>query len=437
MIARNEPVFALHPHTIGGAALVSLALCLLLPLVALACWLGGTVAWAVLWVVIGVLFALFYVMLVGGVIAGVGGVFAALGGANDDERGAGCGAIVGGVIVAYLGNMGATWWGTTYADVRASGVRAYEFCSRNAEALISDVWIGRGVVWLVWLVLVLALLVALGTLVTILVLRARDRARGPLASVWFACPFGHRAGVAFGCPECGAFDDALRPSVFGVFRAACACGRELPVCDWIGRAELPKRCRSCEHQIEHPECGTRAERHILVWDPDAPPGAPALLAESVEALEAAGADARPEAVPTNPLPAVMLAGPPCGAALVYAYGASGGPDALPAVPEPHHGWLCGAVLALSVPDARDDGGPDRTVAALLNFWDRARVGRASGRHRAALAVVVRRAAQPDARAALEGSGYDNLVRALEARFGHVEFFAQPGPALRWVCERVA
>ena len=181
MVTRDEPVFLLHPRVIGAAGAISLALCLLLPLVALVCWLVGGIAWVALWVVIGALFAIFYVLFIGGVLLAIGGVFALFGGSTDDERGTGCGLVIVGVIGNVIGRYATRWWGEAYTGLSAAAAGAYGFCARNAGAIVNDVWLGYNIVWLVWLVLAVALLAAVATLVIIVLLRAKDRSRGPLA----------------------------------------------------------------------------------------------------------------------------------------------------------------------------------------------------------------------------------------------------------------
>jgi hypothetical protein len=466
MVTRDEPVFLLHPRVIGAAGAISLALCLLLPLVALVCWLVGGIAWVALWVVIGALFAIFYVLFIGGVLLAIGGVFALFGGSTDDERGTGCGLVIVGVIGNVIGRYATRWWGEAYTGLSAAAAGAYDFCARNAGAIVNDVWLGYNIVWLVWLVLAVALLAAVATLVIIVLLRAKDRSRGPLAGVHYTCPNGHRAGVAFACPSCGEWEEFLAPSVYGVLHAQCRCGQLLPTSDLIGRNGLHVRCRGCSHPINHPAVGQRTEYHVAVWEPFATAETEPWVQTAARQLDAGGADVEPVVPARDPLPATMIAGDQCGAGLVYAHVLS--PEAeLPATPAEYHRWTTGLVLLLVLPtDAAGAAGPDHHVAAILNFWDRLRTGRSRRRHAVTIAVVVRwEGAVPmggmpttepggdseTVRTAVERTGFVNVVRALEARFRRVAFFAQnappgvpsksvpvssPGSVLGWMCRQV-
>lgn len=466
MVTRDEPVFLLHPRVIGAAGAISLALCLLLPLVALVCWLAGGIAWAALWVVIGALFAIFYALLIGGVLMVVGGLFPLFGGSTDDERGMGCGLIIFGVIGHVIGRYTTRWWGEAYTGLSAAAAGAYGFCARNAGAIVEDVWIGHNVVWLAWLVLAGALLAAVATLVFIVLLRAKDRARGPLAGVHHTCPNGHRAGVAFACPACGEWEEFLAPSIYGVLHARCRCGQLMPTSDLVGRTGLRVRCRECSHPISHPQVGQRTEHHVAVWEPIAVAETEPWVQTAARQLAAGGADVVPAVPARESLPATMVAGDQCGPGLVYAYTLSTGGE-LPATPAEYHRWTTGLVLLLVLPtDVTSATGPDRHVAALLNFWDRLRTGRSRRRHAVTVAVVVRwegsapaaglPAAEPGGdsetvRTAVERTGFVNVVRALEARFHRVAFFAQnapagvssksvpvssPGSVLGWMCRQV-
>lgn len=457
MIARDEPVFPLRNDTLGGAAAVSLALCLLLPLAAAVCWLGGFLAWAGLWVVIAVLFVIVYALLIGGVLGAIGGALAAFGASSEEEKGQAIGVAVLGAVAAGLGVVGASWWGNKYESVRAAGESAFESCIRTAAALITDVWIGYGIVWLVWGVFAAALVAALGALAVIGLLRLAVWSRGPFGGVWYACPNGHRGGVAFACHGCGAWEDDLRPSPYGLLTARCTCGRPLPTRDSAGRAGLGKRCLRCGHGLSHPAAGSRHERHVLAWEP----AAAGWLRAAAGDLTGGGAAVDPRAPATGPFPATLVAGPGCGGGLNYVFAMTG--PALPPTADVYHRWLTGAVLVLDLPASPGEPGPDRAVAELLNFWDRVRVGRTGGRHPAVVGVAVRWAGgeadgggRPGAsaadsdrvRKAVESGGYENLVRALEARFRRVAFFALnravgaatpvtgPGAALGWVCAQI-
>jgi hypothetical protein len=161
--------------------------------------------------------------------------------------------------------------------------------------------------------------------------------------------------------------------------------------------------------------------------------------------------------------------PPCGRGLLYVYNLSAVGPAAAAPLAGFHGWLDAAAVVVRVGPSQPGAacaGPDATVATLLEFWDRLKVGRATRRHRTPLAVVVEWA--PDTRAAARGSGphfatpsdevrdaveragWDSLVRTLEARFGRAHYFAAnhcpfdpdvpvsgPGDAVGWLGERLA
>jgi hypothetical protein len=450
MLARESPVFPLRWQVIGGAALISLALCLLLPVLALLCWLGGVIGWAVLWIVIGLLFALFYALLIGGVLFIVGGIFWVIGGSNENDRAIGCGFIAGGPIVIIIGVFTSAWWGIDYRIVSASSNQIYSYSSSNASSLLYDVWIGDGIVWLVWVVLLVALIAAGIALLAIILLRIIDWSRGPLGGVYYACPNGHRGGVAFSCPSCGQWEDFLRPSVYGVLSSICECGQLIPTCDLVGRSELGKRCRSCSYGLDHPGCGKLPEYHIAVWEPIVEEGRVNWLTAAIRELATNGARVSPSQPPANanPLPALLISGDECGNGLTYIYSISGGgPDALQPTAEEYNQWLSGFVLVFTLPADSDTtgSGPDKIVAGLLNFWDRIRVGRSGGRHSATLAMVVRWEGSPrdagrkaksvgmvtdsdQVRAAIATAGFENLARALESRFQRVVFFALNAPA---------
>ena len=51
------------------------------------------------------------------------------------------------------------------------------------------------------------------------------------------------------CPNCGAFHTRLIPSVYGIFKRKCLCGKKLPTTFFNGRHKLEARCPSCSFLV--------------------------------------------------------------------------------------------------------------------------------------------------------------------------------------------
>jgi len=284
--------------------------------------------------------------------------------------------------------------------------------------------------------IVVAGFLAGGTLLAIGLLRARYLLRAWAGRRRDVCPAGHVGRAVSLCPNCGAPEADLRPSIHGVLRARCECGDWLPTAP----AKLPRRCRECQRDLEHPRLGHWPEYVVILWGTAGKTAwlrrALAELADGADAdvfVNAAQRDAASEAADTSLAWTVAPLEPGTGRRVLHLFDPPG------SAPLPLLAGTDGIVLVLDVGLAA----PDSAVEALFECWDRRRTGQVSRRHRLPVVVVARGlpAGTADVAAALRERGFANALRALEGRFHPVGYFAwSPGdsapPALRWLMRRM-
>lgn len=448
MIDRTRPLLPITGRWTGGAALVSVCLFLVIPAVALLVWLLGWAGFVLAWSVILLVYAVVYALFLGGLLGILGGLGIMT---NPKKKEEGCGFMIMGWIAAGVGGWCSQRWAPGAWGL--DGLAAWS-AGRGAvwgSDCIVHGWVGYGIYLWSWLPLAGALCGTLGTLAVLGVLRGHDRLLGPIWRTYLACPHGHRAGVAFACPGCGAWEPRLVPSIYGLLSAPCACGRTLPTSQLAGRSQLRKRCGTCAGPLEHPDLGRRAEYHVAVWG-SAESEKSAWLSTALQRSVAAGArligppnGGAPN--PTDGLPArvVSLAG--ASRHLLYLYDIPD--DECLSVEEParrdYLRWIDAVALVLSLSPREPDGpkspthlAQERVVTALLDRWDRMHVGRTRAYHRAPVAVILRWQDPPNdgahaataqaTRGALERAGFGPLVLALQARFRVVDFFTFPAPS---------
>ena len=247
--------FCLRPKTIATAAFASASVFLALPLAALICVVAGGLAYA------GCLLGILLLALAGGVLAIVGGIALAVGLLGGQSEATGGGVVAGGV--GLLGLVLCNLWSK---PVRAAGEAALSHCSRAAEFLTIQVFVGHHVYLWPWFILVTALTVALALLVVIGILRCESLAKAHLLGIRYTCPACHERSVPqFRCPTCATLASDLVPSRYGIFQAHCEkCQAALPTLDLLGRLALQKACRTCSANLLHPAIGKQREIHFAI-----------------------------------------------------------------------------------------------------------------------------------------------------------------------------
>ena len=254
--------------------------------------------------------------------------------------------------------------------------------------------------------------------------------------------------------------------MYGVLAARCECGGWLPT-TLAGRALLPRRCRICQRDLEHPQQGRLPEYVIVLWGAEGT-GKTAwlhlLLGEIAAGSEAdAIANAgqrrrrrrpeerlrqgeRPEPTRTeSPLAwSVAPVSPGFDRRLLHLFDLPG-----PACVEPHHAADFPFFVAMNGLILLVDVGPTvtperlrlqtRAIETLQDCWDRQRSGRVPQRHDLPVAILVQglpAGTKNVAEALADHLVADALLAAVEAHF-HMHYFLwsprEPAlPVLHWL-----
>ena len=108
------------------------------------------------------------------------------------------------------------------------------------------------------------LLPPLAVVCTIGILSREGLVKHHVRKISYTCPkCSCRGQPLFRCPKCSELLHDLRPSVYGVFHAACAtCGNGLPTTDRGGRLTLDKVCSGCSADLLHSDLGKQSEYRI-------------------------------------------------------------------------------------------------------------------------------------------------------------------------------
>ena len=259
MIERSRFIFPLRSSTILTAFGISTAAWIALPLTALVLFLGACAIFALVkltfYAVLGIALVTFW----GGLIATVFAFFL-----WEKEP---------------LSMLGPFVWGFGFLLSKVPPYLKVEDdflhdMSQPARDVLEYYIVNDWFYW-VWILAAISLSLAVFTGLTILIARHLPELIRRLRRNFHDCTECHHRGRPLHvCSGCGATEDDLRPSGYGLLFARCTeCGQSLPTMDFSGRSELQCRCARCKKDSEEPLLGRVPVWHVAMihTDRDASP----------------------------------------------------------------------------------------------------------------------------------------------------------------------